>query len=92
MVGSGGRADRRVERGRHFQVADPDRDVIDLAAGPFAVAVDRLEAVAGRVLEKRRVPVVGVVAGRGPAGPVIDQACVDAGLPEADRRRPAPLR
>ena len=56
--------------------------MVDVAAGSLAVAVDRLEAVAGRVLEKRRVVVVGVVRTR--AGrPVIDQAGVDAGLPEA---------
>ena len=76
------RTDRRVERGRRFQVADPDGDVIDVAPGSFAVAVDGLEAVACRVLEKRRVVIVGVVRDAA-GGPVVYQAGVDTGLPEA---------
>ena len=56
--------------------------MIDISLRAFAVAMDRLEVVAGGVREKRRVVVVGVVGTRS-RGAVIDQTGVDAGLMEA---------
>jgi hypothetical protein len=56
--------------------------VVDVATRSITVAVDRLEAVAGGVLEKRRVVVVGIVGTRARRS-VINQAGIDASLPEA---------
>ena len=56
--------------------------MVDVAAGSIAVAVHRFEAVAGGVLEKTRVVVVGIVRTRARRS-VIDQAGVDTRLPEA---------
>jgi hypothetical protein len=50
--------------------------VIDVALGPLTVAMHGFEAVAGGVLEERRVVIVGVVRTRA-GGAVIGKAGVD---------------
>ncbi len=74
--------DHRVEGGCGLDVVDADGDVIDVAPRARTVAVDGFEAVARGVFEKCGVVVIGVDPARA-CGPVIGEARVDAGLPEA---------
>jgi hypothetical protein len=55
--------------------------VVDVALRPFAIAVDRLEAVTGGVLEKCRVVVVGVTWTR-PGRSVVGEPGDDAACPK----------
>jgi hypothetical protein len=50
----GRRADRRVERGRCFEVGDADREPIDVVLGSRALTIDGAETIAGLIFEKGR--------------------------------------